>query len=112
MDTLVESIEKFAMPVVFGIIGLLAIIFIVWPIVRMFSSSEKPQPIKTKPITGIGNSSVDMAKLLENPEIRKRLSAVVDDNRHMTDREKIQHLAQSDPDKVVELIKAWLHEGK
>ncbi len=97
-----EILERLVMPIIYIVGGILFILLFLRPMLRMLAAQPAGRPAVRK---AAGEGRKPSASEYVEDEEDLHLAP-----RQMTDKERIYHLAQSDPDRAADLVRRWLRE--
>ena len=105
---LTNMIEWLAMPMVYGLLGLIFFLFIVKPFfMYVFDPDRVASHTVATETTAINEVAKEFDELLDGDDLTLSPSEDIPDI--LTDNEKIAKLAASSPDKGQALVKQWLN---
>jgi flagellar M-ring protein FliF len=99
IDRILPIIEQMAMPLVYLISAICAILFIIRPFFALLSKKQ------------MEGKRMGVLSEAEEAGIREQEEELALRPLGLTDRERIYKLAQSDPSRAADLVKRWLREG-
>ena len=103
MKQFVAFMDAFGLPLLVFVAVVLVVVFVVWPIMKLLSVSENGRAQQHKEERPLSKKEVDA--LVEELE-----ASLFSRKPTLTDQEKINRLAKSDPEKAKELVCRWLRE--
>jgi flagellar M-ring protein FliF len=96
--------EWLAMPMVYLLVGILVILFVIKPFLKILATRHLEGPRGAGAISRPGGHAPAVGRG-EAEEEDLTLAP-----RGLTDQERIYRLAQSDPDRAADLVRRWLRE--
>ena len=105
MDQFVSFCEVFGKPLAILLGGLMVMLFVVRPLMKLLSAAPKERA------AGRGGRSPAPLSKKEVDALAAELEASLGGRKPtLSDQEKISRLAQSDPERAKELVRRWLRQ--